>query len=213
MREDLSGRRFGRLVVLEYSHTDKNRFLLWRCKCDCGKETISYGNGLRSGDSKSCGCARHETNRLRGGGNFRHGQAKVSGKTSTYISWSAAKNRCNNPLNAEYNRYGGRGIEMRFKSVVDLISDIGEKPDSPVRLSLDRIDNEGHYEPGNVRWATPKQQANNRRSLSSLIDDDVRQIRKRRAEGETARSLGEEYGISRQAITHICTFRTWQHVV
>jgi hypothetical protein len=96
----------------------------------------------------------------------KHGMAGKK-RTPTYAAWRSARSRCRTPSNPDYADYGGRGIEMRFESVLDLIADIGEKPGRA--LSLDRIDTNGHYEAGNVRWATAKEQANNRRASPHYV--------------------------------------------
>jgi hypothetical protein len=162
-RQDLIGQRFGRLVVVGYSHTDANRNSLWHCRCDCGSTSVVYRGGLKSGRTQSCGCLHREmVGRLAVTSLTKHGMSAGHVRTPTYSAWLSARQRCNSEVDPYYANYGGRGIEMRFASVLDLIADIGEKPDTP-GLSLDRIDNDGHYESGNVRWATAKQQANNRR--------------------------------------------------
>lgn len=211
--KDLSGARYGRLTVLGYSHSDKHRNSLWRCVCDCGKETTVYRVGLVGGKTRSCGCLKMESiASVAGRTLLKHGHGRAGNQTPTYRAWKGARERCNRPNHRDYPRYGGRGIEMRFASVLDLIADIGEKPDAP-GLSLDRIDTDGHYEPGNVRWATAKQQANNRRPyMSPLTADDVRSIRTRYAAGESSVALGVAYGVSRQAVAHIVKRRTWTSV-
>lgn len=211
--KNLTGKRFGRLVVLGYSHSDHNRNSLWHCRCDCGTETTVYRVGLVGGKTRSCGCLKMESIATVAERTLlKHGHGREGSRTPTYRAWKGARERCNNPNHADYRNYGGRGIEMRFASVLELIADIGEKPDAP-GLSLDRIDTNGHYEPGNVRWATAKQQANNRRRyMSPLTPDDVRAIRQRYAAGEASVKLGAEYGVSRQAIAHIVKRRTWTSV-
>lgn len=149
---ELAGQRFGKWVVL---HRIKGA--LWRCKCDCGTEGSIQTGTLRLGKSKSCGCAGKDWCRTHG----REG-------TSTYNIWAGLIQRCTNPHNREYPRYGGRGIavcERWLKSFSDFLSDMGEKP---AGKSIDRIDNDGNYEPGNCRWATRKEQQRNRSTTAML---------------------------------------------
>jgi hypothetical protein len=151
------GMKFGRLTVVSKS---VGRLTYWNCICDCGKRTQQTSNQLRKGKAKSCGCYRSEIiSVLRvTHGEYRHGKT-----TAEIGSFKSAKSRCTNPRNKKYQSYGGRGIEFRFESFEQFLAELGRKP-SPSH-SLDRYpDNDGHYEPGNVRWATPKQQANNTRA-------------------------------------------------
>lgn len=123
---------------------------MWRCACRCGNTVLVRANSISSGNTISCGCQR--------GKKTKHG-----GKgTPEYEAYHAAKRRCHRPTLEQYRNYGGRGIEFRFTCFEHFLSCVGQRP-SP-DYSLDRIDNDGHYEPGNVRWATVVAQANNRRT-------------------------------------------------
>lgn len=151
------GDRFGRLSIIKEIITDKpNRHFL--CQCNCGNTRIIQLGHLRDGHTVSCGCFNIETAKNR----KTHGE-KVGGKiTPEYHSWHNAKQRCNNINSPKYRIYGGRGIKHKLNSVADLINAIGRKP-TP-QHSLDRINNNGNYEVGNVRWATKKEQGQNTRT-------------------------------------------------
>lgn len=156
---DLIGMRFGKLVVTSFSHS-KNNKRYWNCICDCGNTTKVKTSDLRSGNTQSCGCKRAETIKA---------VCSVHGLThkKPYNIWATIKQRCCNENCCDYPNYGGRGIVMHtewlcsFKSFFDYVSALPHYGEPG--YSLDRIDNDGNYEPGNVRWATIKEQNNNRR--------------------------------------------------
>lgn len=155
--KDESGKRYGKLRVLRFSHFDSEHCAHFVCECDCGKQKTYWGFRLRCGEGKHCGCES-----TRPGGLPLHGMCE----TPEYRAWHNIKTRCFNRKAQNYDKYGGRGITIFEGWRTDFLAffkAVGKRP-SP-ELSLDRIDPDKNYEPGNVRWGTKYMQRMNQRRV------------------------------------------------
>lgn len=190
MGAQLIGQRFHRLTVEAEAGSNVHKKRLWRCRCDCGATKITTTGQLRSGKTGSCGCYWRETSTT-------HGHAN----TPTYLAWQAMHGRCRNRGHTAYAYYGGRGISVceRWSGFENFLADMGEMPPG---YSLDRIDNEGGYEPGNCRWVTMAEQARNKRNRVEYQHDGIG-----RSLAEWAEVLGVNQELIRGRLRRGWTFR------
>ncbi len=188
MNRDEVGRKYGRLTVVSRAPNDGGHNRRWLCRCDCGTTSTVREGRLRNGQTKSCGCLIPELNRKK---LLIHGERNP--RTKEYIAWLGMKSRCYYPQGKYYKNYGGRGITVCGRwldSYLDFLADVGRAP-SPAH-TLDRKDNNGNYEPSNVRWATRAQQSNNTRRNHLIRIGDKRLI---------LQEWANESGIDRRVIS------------
>ena len=202
---DLTGERFGRLLVLQRDGCNKHGQVKWWCECDCGTQKHILGMCLSSGETQSCGCLHKESTAKI---NLKHGMTR----TPIYGLWHAMHQRCNDVNHPKYIHYGGREINVspEWYEFENFYRDMGDKP---VGMSLERIDNNGDYCKENVVWATAKQQSNNRRNNVVLEHNGKKQTMQQWCDelglkiGTVWARLNRGWDVSRsltQEVRHVC---------
>lgn len=188
--KDIAGQAFGRLRAIKPVGKDRHSKVQWECLCDpslggCGETVIASGCNLRKGNSSSCGCSRVES-MLRV--HTTHGMKH----TAEYRSWQAMKDRCSNQNTISFPNYGGRGIsvcERWLHSFENFFADMGKRPSA--KHSIERVNNNGNYEPGNCMWATKTAQARNTRRTHRLTFN---------GQTKSLTEWAQEIGITRAAL-------------
>jgi len=213
-KNDIINKEYGRLLVIEYVYK-KNNYHYYRCKCDCGNEAIVFRNHLISGRSKSCGCLRSEMQRIAGksktGRNnpnygkfgkehskYKHGDSD----TKLYNTWKNIKQRCNDPNANNYKWYGGRDIKVCDEwSIYTNFKNWALANGYADNLTIDRIENNGDYEPDNCQWITSFENLSRReRGKYKHLTDKIMELYNK---GESKVSISKKVGIPRSTIHYI----------
>lgn len=184
---DLTGRRFGKLLVINRSGERHRGYTVWECHCDCGQRTFVPEHRLISGNTRSCGCLQRETASKRF---FKYGYTRGK-KTPEYQTWIRMRSRCLSKSNPDYHYYGGRGIGIcqEWDDFETFLKDMGEKPGP--EYTLERRNNSGGYCKENCIWATRLTQANNTSQLRRFLAlGPCGQIEVAKSQGAFARKWG-----------------------
>lgn len=202
-RTQLLGQVFGKLSVLECAGLNKFDQITWLCQCECGNQIVVRTSALTCGESRSCGCGRSEAAKK---------QFSIHGlyEHPLYAIWSAMKERCYNPKHPSFHRYGDRGIRVceNWLGNFELFYNWALINGYQSGLTLERIDNDGNYDPGNCKWATYHEQAQNK-SSNRINRDQVALIR---TDTRVNSEIAKDYGVNESTISRIKARFTWSNV-
>lgn len=204
LRSYLIGKKFGRLTVLEFDRVTPYQAIMWKCKCDCGEEVSVRSTHLTTGKTQSCGClARDKAKENR----TTHGLHDHP----LYDIWHGMQQRCYNSKSQSYNRYGARGIRVceewleSFTNFYNWAMRKGYRPG----LSIERIDNDDNYDPGNCKWATSEEQNQN----TSRTKITPRLVELIRADDRSNVQIAEEYGVDASTVSRVRGGKTWKNIL
>jgi hypothetical protein len=206
--------KFGELTILnETIKRSKSRGKYYLCKCSCGNIKEILGNSLKLGNTKSCGCFHKEKAKIQGLSNKKHGECSNYQVTKEYTTWISIKQRCNNKNNKNYNNYGGRGIKVCdrwLNSFENFLEDMGRKPKG---YSIERINNNGNYEPNNCKWIPINKQYENKRRNKKAKLNILKAIRIRFLYNYIQTSqynLSKRFNCSRETIRDILNYKEYK---
>lgn len=208
-KRNVLGRTFHRLTAIDVADPASDSAERWRFMCECGRKKTIRAENVRRGLTRSCGCFRNERITETIG---THGHAALSvrgGKISpTYSTWRSMLNRCERPAEQSYENYGGRGISVceKWHLFENFLADMGNRP---AGTTIDRIDVNGNYEPGNCRWATQTEQVRNRRT-TKLEPHEPEQIRWLSSLGYKQREIAKHFDISQRLVLFIVKGQVWK---
>lgn len=192
---NIAGETYGRLTVIAAA-APLGRARAWHCRCSCGRQVVVRGSDMRQGKHLSCGCLQAERTSA---ANKRHGQSS----TRLYWVWGSMIQRCTDEKCKSFANYGARGVTVCDRwmgSFEAFASDVGEKPGPG--YSIDRINNDGNYEPGNVKWSTPEEQRRNQRNTRlERAMPRYREMVRAREQGKTAAQVAQIFGVSEHTVT------------
>ena len=204
---DLTGNRFGRLVVIKISHKKWGK-IFWAAKCDCGGIATTSTQKLKSGHTKSCGCVVKEVSNENGKKAKIHGHTCGGKQSRTYSSWRAMMGRCYNKNHKDYYRYGKLGILVcdRWHDFSLFLLDMGTRPKNK---TIDRINGNKGYSKSNCRWASPSEQTRNTKTCKLNQETVDRILKDERSQNEIAKC----YGISQSTVSLIKRGKIWKRLL
>ena len=202
----LTGKRFGKLIVLSFDESSRGKGRKWLCQCDCGNTRIIRAANLMSGCTISCGCERGKA--------AKHGECRNGTETHIYRLWGRIKDRCYNPNRDGYHRYGGRGIRVcdEWLNSFDAFKEWALANGYKRGLQIDRRESDGNYEPSNCRFVCNAENSRNQEQVK-LTAEEVRTIKDRLSAGlHTCKELATEFNVSTATIRAIKRGDRWADI-